>query len=156
MPVNETTAIGELRIEPIGETDPECVAALWRACGLVVPHNPPLADIAFAAGRTASDILLGFAGDELVASVMIGHDGHRGWLYYLAVAPNVQRSGVGARMVEAAEAWLRDRGVRKAQLMVRESNAGVIGFYERIGYERSPVVVMQRWLDRDDASAPGP
>jgi ribosomal protein S18 acetylase RimI-like enzyme len=143
-----------LRIEPIGDHDREAVVALWRACGLVVPHNPPLADIELAAGKPNSDILLGFTGNALVASVLVGHDGHRGWLYYLAVAPERQGEGCGAAMVRAAEAWLRDRGIRKAELMVRETNAGVIGFYERIGYDRAPVTVMQRWLVDDTLAEP--
>lgn len=144
----------ELRIEPIRATDPAIVAGLWGRCGLVVPHNPPLADLAFAAGREGSDVLLGFIGEELVASVMVGHDGHRGWLYYLAVTPDRQREGHGQKMVQAAEAWLRARGVRKAQLMVRASNTGVIDFYERIGYDRSPVAVMHRWLVDDPLADP--
>ena len=139
-----------LRIEPIGTTDPHILAEFWRRCGLVVPHNPPLA------GTQDSDILLSLLGDELVASVMVGHDGHRGWLYYLAVAPERRREGHGATMVRAAEAWLRARGVRKMQLMVRASNDGVIGFDDRFGYERSTVTVMQRWLVADPLAAPEP
>jgi ribosomal protein S18 acetylase RimI-like enzyme len=143
-----------VRIRPIGDHDREAVVALWRACGLVVPHNPPLADIALAAGKPNSDILLGFIRDVLVASVLVGHDGHRGWLYYLAVAPDRRNEGFGAAMVWAAEAWLRQRGIRKAELMVRDTNAEVIGFYERIGYDRAPVAVMQRWLVDDPLAGP--
>lgn len=139
----------DLRISVIGEHDPNAVADLWGECGLIVPHNPPLHDIAFAAAGATSEILLGMIGDRLVASVMVGHDGHRGWLYYLAVHPDWQGSGHGATMVDAAESWLRARGVRKVQLMVRETNVKVLGFYERIGYERSAVAVLARWLVED-------
>ncbi|WP_428393931.1 GNAT family N-acetyltransferase [Lichenicoccus sp.] len=81
--------------------------------------------------------------------VMMGHDGHRGWLYYLAADPNLRLRGIGRALIRAAEAWLRERGVRKAQLLVRRSNADVVSFYERIGFEHSTVIVMQRWIDKD-------
>ncbi len=79
----------------------------------------------------------------------MGHDGHRGWLYYLAADPNLRLRGIGRALIRAAEAWLRERGVRKAQLLVRRSNADVVSFYERIGFEHSTVIVMQRWIDKD-------
>lgn len=123
------------------------LAELWARCNLVVSYNPPLADIAFARGGAASEVLVGIEDDRVVASVLVGHDGHRGWIYYVAVTPDRQGSGLGARIVAAAEDWLRARGVRKVQLMVRPTNAAVLGFYEHLGYERSPVTVMQRWLD---------
>lgn len=122
------------------------LADLWEACSLVVSYNPPLDDIAFARSGKESDILAGILDDRLVCSVMVGHDGHRGWLYYVAVIPDQQGSGFGAMIVAAAEAWLRARGVRKVQLMVRPTNSRVLAFYEHLGYEPSPVTVMQRWL----------
>jgi ribosomal protein S18 acetylase RimI-like enzyme len=85
--------------------------------------------------------------ERVVGSVMVGHDGHRGWLYYVAADTSVRSRGIGREVVRAAEAWLRERGVRKAQLLVRRSNTGVVAFYERLGFEKSAVVVMQRWLD---------
>lgn len=138
---------GKLTVEPIGDDDRDTVVALWESCGLTRSYNPPQEDIALAAGKPNSDVLVGFLGEKLVASVLVGHDGHRGWIYYLAVLPEHQRGGLGAQMVNVAEEWLRARGIRKVQLMIRETNTGVIGFYERLGYERSPVAVMQRWLD---------
>jgi len=134
-------------IMPLPEGREQEVADLWEACGLVVAYNPPLDDIAFAIAGRESDILVGLRDERIVASVLVGHDGHRGWLYYVAVAPDLQGEGFGARIVAAAESWLRDRGVRKVQLLVRPTNARVLGFYEHLGYERSPVTVMQRWLD---------
>lgn len=135
-------------VEPATTGDRETVIALWRACGLVVPHNPPVADFERALGQPGSDILVAKIGDAIVGTVMVGHDGRRGCLYYLAVDPDRQRQGTGARLVAAAEDWLRERDIRKAQLMVRETNLGVVAFYERIGYDRAPVVLMQHWLDR--------
>lgn len=122
------------------------VIALWTACGLVVPWNDPAADIALATSRPCSAVLLGDEGRQLAASVMVGHDGHRGWFYYLAVSPAFRLRGFGRQMVEAAETWLADTGIPKAMLMVRNTNTAAIGFYERLGYDRSSSIVMQKWL----------
>ncbi|MGB3307161.1 MAG: GNAT family acetyltransferase [Thermomicrobiales bacterium] len=139
--------MGALQIRPLPDGRNQELADLWEVCGLVVSYNPPLDDIAFARASADAEILVGLIGDRIVASVLVGHDGHRGWLYYVAVAPDVQGSGHGAAIVAAAEEWLRKRGVRKVQLMVRSTNERVLSFYERLGFERSPVTVMQRWLD---------
>jgi ribosomal protein S18 acetylase RimI-like enzyme len=72
---------------------------------------------------------------EVAGSVMVGHDGHRGWLYYVAARPTSRSKGVGRRMVQAAENWLRQRGIVKAQLLVRETNTNVVSFYEHLGFE---------------------
>lgn len=129
---------------------PADVAALidlWQACGLVRPWNPPAADIALARGRPNSDILVAERGGRIVGSVMVGHDGHRGWVYYVAVAPDARRRALGRRLMAAAEAWVRECGVRKLELMVRDSNASVAAFYRAIGYRQEPVLVFARWLD---------
>jgi ribosomal protein S18 acetylase RimI-like enzyme len=94
----------------------------------------------------SSTILAGAIGQELVATAMVGHDGHRGWVYYLAVRPDRQGGGLGARMVRAAEAWLGERDVPKVNLMVRETNPAVLGFYERLGYADAAVRVLGRRL----------
>ena len=127
--------------------DEAAVATLWRRCGLVTSYNDPGADFRFARAGACSDVLVGFdAAGGIVGSVMVGHDGHRGWLYYVAAAPDARSARVGRRMVDAAEAWLRERGVVKAQLLVRDTNTAVVGFYERLGYETAPRVVMGKWL----------
>jgi ribosomal protein S18 acetylase RimI-like enzyme len=137
----------DLTIVPATAQDQDTVVALWRTCGLVAPYNPPDADFEFARGKPGSDVLVGRAADSIVATVLVGHDGHRGWIYYVAVDPAHQGAGFGAHIVAAAEQWLAERKVRKVQLMVRSTNAKVIGFYDRLGYERSEVTVMQRWLE---------
>lgn len=129
------------------EEDEAALVALWEACGLTRPWNPPGADIALVRRSGHGEILVAAEGDTIVGSVVVGHDGHRGWVYYLAVAPRHRRAGLGRQLMQAAEAWVAARGVRKLELMVRNSNAGVVEFYERIGYEREPVLVMSRWLD---------
>ncbi len=78
---------------------------------------------------------------------MVGHDGHRGWVYYVAVDPEVRRPDLGRAIMRAAEDWLRERGAVKVQLMVRATNSEVIEFYERLGYKSEEVTVMSRWLE---------
>lgn len=135
-------------IRPAREMDETATVALWRACDLVASYNDPHADFRFARAGAASEVLVAEGeGGRLVGSVMVGHDGHRGWLYYVSADPNARSRGIGRELVRAAEGWLRGRGVRKAQLLVRQSNAGVVTFYERLGFKQSAVVVMERWLD---------
>lgn len=123
------------------------VAELWRACGLVVSYNDPEADFRFALAKPSSDILVAIndAG-KIIGSIMVGHDGHRGWIYYVSVDPGYRRQGIGRQLVKAGEQWLTERGVVKVNLMVRETNTQVATFYERIGYEPMPRINMQKWL----------
>jgi ribosomal protein S18 acetylase RimI-like enzyme len=125
----------------------DAVVALWRACGLVVSHNDPASDFRFARAKSNSDVLVGMDGERvIVGSVMVGHDGHRGWVYYVAADPDRRDEGIGRAMMRAAETWLEQRNVVKVQLMVRETNTPVIAFYERLGFETIPRTVMQKWL----------
>lgn len=139
----------ELVIGPATPDQRDAVAALWRRAGLTTPYNDPHADFDRARGGPASDVLVGTDAGGLVATVMVGHDGHRGWLYYVAVDPDRQGGGLGRRMVAAGEDWLRARGVPKVQLMIRATNEPVMAFYDRLAYERSDVRVMQKWLTAD-------
>ena len=136
-----------IEIRSYSDADEAAVIALWEACGLTRPWNPPVADIAFLRSSGHGEILLAPDAAGIVGSVMVGHDGHRGWVYYLAVAPQRQRRGLGRRLMAAAEQWLAARGVRKIELMIRTSNGAAAGFYEKLGYDREPVLVMSRWLD---------
>jgi ribosomal protein S18 acetylase RimI-like enzyme len=129
--------------------DEHAVVALWRACDLVAPYNDPAADFRFAKSGPCSDVLLGVDDSgSIIGSVMVGHDGHRGWLYYVASGPASRGKGVGRLMVQAAENWLSQRGVVKAQLLVRETNTKVVSFYEHLDFETAPRVVMSKWLER--------
>lgn len=134
-------------IAPADAADAEAVIALWRACGLTRPWNDPARDFQSAIEGATSSILLLRDESGLAASVMVGFDGHRGWVYYLAVAPDRRRHGLGGRMMAAAEAWLRDRGAPKMQLMVREDNEAALGFYQALGLERQGIVTLGRFLD---------
>lgn len=123
--------------------------ALWRACGLVVPHNDPAADFRFAKRGPNSDVLVGVnRSGRIAGSVMVGHDGHRGWIYYVAADPAARGEGIGRQMTSAAEEWLRQRGVPKVQLMIRETNTAVADFYAKVGYVTEPRVVMSKWLTK--------
>jgi ribosomal protein S18 acetylase RimI-like enzyme len=138
-----------LTVKSAATEDEQAVVALWRACDLVASYNDPVADFRFAEAGPSSDVLVAVddAG-EVAGSVMVGHDGHRGWLYYVAARPTSRSKGVGRHMVQAAENWLRQRGIVKVQLLVRETNTKVVSFYEHLGFEVAPRVVMSRWLGK--------
>lgn len=133
--------VGPLTAHRYGEA-----AALWRATGLTRPWNDPLEDIHRSLAGPASTILACVVQDQLVATAMVGHDGHRGWVYYVAVEPGRQHAGLGRMMMSASERWLTERGAVKVHLMVRETNEQVTRFYEHLGYERSQVSVLAKWL----------
>ncbi|MBN8873003.1 MAG: GNAT family acetyltransferase [Rhodospirillales bacterium] len=137
----------QLTIRSARPDDEAFVVALWRACGLVASYNDPNEDFRFARAGAASDVIVGEDAQGVVrASVMVGHDGHRGWLYYVAADPACRGVGYGRQMVEAGETWLRARGVPKVQLLVRQTNTKVVAFYERLAYEVAPSIMMSKWL----------
>lgn len=133
--------------EAAAGADAEAVVALWRACGLTRPWNDPRADFDRALAGPASTVLVTRAEGMPVATVMVGHDGHRGWVYYLAVDPAARRAGHGRAMMAAAEGWLRARRIPKLQLMVREGNDAALAFYAAVGLERQAVVTLGRFLE---------
>lgn len=137
-----------MEIKELDQGHTDAAVRLWRACGLTRPWNDPAADFARALSG-ASSCVLGACGPtgELVGTVMVGHDGHRGWMYYLAVSPDHHRAGIGRRLVEAAERWVADRGLPKMMLMVRASNADVVAFYAGLGYDDQDTRVMGRFFD---------
>jgi ribosomal protein S18 acetylase RimI-like enzyme len=134
------------RIDEAGAGDAAAVVALWRDCGLTRPWNDPYDDFALALASDSSVVLVARDADGIVGSAMVGFDGHRGWVYYLAVAPAQRRAGIGRALMAAAEGWLRARGAPKMQLMVREENAAALGFYRSLGLERQELVTLGRFL----------
>jgi hypothetical protein len=122
--------------------------ALWQHCGLTRPWNDPHEDAGRALDGSASTVLACLRDDELLGTAMVGHDGHRGWVYYLAVRPDEQRGGLGRALMAACEQWVVARGIPKLQLMVRNDNDDVLAFYERLGYADDDVVVVSRRLDQ--------
>jgi ribosomal protein S18 acetylase RimI-like enzyme len=136
-----------MQIAEITAADFDAAAALWAEAGLTRPWNPPAADLHRALEGTTSTVLGAFTDNRLVGTVMVGHDGHRGWVYYLAVATAERGAGLGRRLTQAAETWLRENGAVKVQLMVRGSNPSVMGFYDRLGYADADVRVLAKRLD---------
>lgn len=121
--------------------------ALWHEAGLTRPWNDAHQDLRRAMRGTESTVLALLDGQRLVGTVMVGHDGHRGWIYYMAVRAEERGRGHGQRLLQACEQWVAARGVPKVQLMVRAGNDVVASFYERLGYERSAVTVLGRRLE---------
>jgi ribosomal protein S18 acetylase RimI-like enzyme len=130
--------------------DEQAVIALWERCGLVRPWNDARKDIRRKLRVRPDLFLVGVRDDEIVASVMAGYDGHRGWINYLAVAPEHQGEGLGRAMMEEAERRLRAEGCPKINLQIRRSNTGVIAFYSALGYREDDVVSMGKRLESDE------
>lgn len=145
--MTSTAPAPALAIAPIEDNDIADVIALWQRCGSTRPWNDPAADIALARKETNSTVLLGRNDGVLVASVLVGHDGHRGWVYYVTADPEHRFKGFGRAIMSAAEDWLRARGIAKLQLMVRKDNAKVHAFYQSIGYYNQETVTFAKWLD---------
>ncbi len=145
MPANHTLV--PILFRPATPQDRAEITELWAACGLTRPWNDPASDFDFALSGPASTILAGTAEDQIIASAMVGHDGHRGCVYYVSVHPDHQGRGLGQLLMNEAETWLRDRGVPKLNLIVRSENEQVVGFYESIGYLAEPNTQMGKRLD---------
>lgn len=136
-----------LTVAPIGDGDVADVIALWQRCGLTRPWNDPASDIALARKGENAAMLAGRDNSGIVASVLVGHDGHRGWVYYVAVDPDCRHKGYGRVIMDAAEQWLRRRGIEKLQLMVRSDNSQVQAFYRSLGYLEQERIIYAKWLD---------
>jgi ribosomal protein S18 acetylase RimI-like enzyme len=142
-----TVSSPPLSIAAIEDGDIADLIALWQRCGSTRAWNDPASDIARARKETNATVLLGRHDGALAASVLVGHDGHRGWVYYVTVDPDHRHKGYGREIMTAAENWLRARGIEKLQLMVRGDNAKVHAFYEALGYYDQERVVFAKWLD---------
>lgn len=135
-----------MTVDELTERDGDEAVALWEAVGLTRPWNDPVADFRRCDEGSSSAILGVRDGDRLVGTVMVGDDGHRGWVYYVAVATDRRREGIGSALLAAAEEWLRARGAVKLQLMVRDDNVAARAFYEERGFVVNDVTVFSRWL----------
>lgn len=129
-----------------GPDDAAAVTALWERCGLTRPWNDAGQDYARALAQDHSTVLLLENAGTLIGSVMVGDDGHRGWVYYLSVDPAHAQKGYGRLLMAAAESWLKERGCPKLNLMVRTDNAVAQGFYTALGYEHQEVTTFGKWL----------
>jgi ribosomal protein S18 acetylase RimI-like enzyme len=136
-----------LSVAPIADDDISSVVSLWERCGLTRPWNDPAGDIALARRDGNAAVLVGRDGGHIVASVMVGHDGHRGWVYYVSVDPEYRGKGFGRIIMAAAEQWLREREILKLMLIVRRDNAKVQAFYETLDYAEQERTMYAKWLD---------
>lgn len=141
--------MADMQIEVFAEQYRQALIALWTECGLVVPQNNPDKDIDRKLQVGADLFLLGVLDGEVVASVMGGYEGHRGWINYLAVKPSHQRKGYGQAMMAAVETRLREKGCPKINLQVRSTNTAVIAFYDALGYGNDNVVGLGKRLESD-------
>ncbi|MGC3987802.1 MAG: GNAT family acetyltransferase [Pseudorhodoferax sp.] len=138
-----------MQIRPYLEADEAAVVALWQACGLTRPWNDPHKDIARKLAVQRELFLVGALDGRIVASVMAGYEGHRGWVNYLAVAPELQGRGHGAALMQHVERELRARGCPKLSLLVRAGNSAVLDFYRRLGYAVDEAVPLGKRLIPD-------
>ena len=143
----------ELSIRAYRPGDRDAVVALWERCGLIVGYNDPDRDIALWRASPNAEIFVGEQSGRIVATVCIGHDGHRGYPYYVATDPDLQGRGMGRRMMRHAEAWLARFGVPKINVLVRDTNEKVRDFYRTIGYQETPRLVLGRWLTPDQGGS---
>lgn len=133
-------------IRELTSADRAAATHLWEQAGLTRPWNDPALDFDRALAGPTSTVLGALDAGAVVGTAMVGNDGHRGWVYYLAVAPGHRQRGLGRRMMDAAERWLWASGAVKVQLMVRDDNHEALVFYERLGYEDARTTVLARWL----------
>jgi ribosomal protein S18 acetylase RimI-like enzyme len=140
---------GGLRIRAFVVADTEPVVALWRSAGLVVPWNDPYRDIERKLTVQPELFLVGESDGTVVATAMVGYDGHRGWVNYLAVDPDRRGQRLGALLMAEAERLLAERGCPKLNLQVRSTNTGVIEFYRSLGYHVDEAVSLGKRLIPD-------
>lgn len=139
-----------LQIRAFAPADTEATVQLWQACGLTRPWNDPYQDIDRKLQVQPEMFLVGTdADDAVMASIMIGYEGHRGWLNYLAVHPSLQRQGHARRLVQLAEQMLTARGCPKLNLQVRAGNDAVLAFYASLGYAHDHSVCLGKRLIAD-------
>lgn len=139
-----------MQIRAFENSDEDSVVDLWRRCGLIRSWNDPYKDIARKMLVQSDLFLVGVVDDRIVATVMAGFDGHRGWINYLAVEPDDRRKGYGRMLMDRAEQLLRDLGCPKINVLIRHDNLDAIGFYERIGFRKDEVLSLGKRLERDD------
>jgi ribosomal protein S18 acetylase RimI-like enzyme len=144
-----------MEIRPFDLADEAAVVALWQRCDLTRPWNDPYKDIRRKLRVRPDLFLVGVLDGEVVATVMAGYEGHRGWINYLAVAPEHRRRGLGRAILAEAERRLREAGCPKINLQVRSTNREAVEFYRRVGFTVDDVVSLGKRLE-PDVPGPGP
>lgn len=135
-----------MNIREATQEDRSPITLLWQACGLTRPWNDPSKDLDLIETAPGGTLLVGEENGAIIASAMVGFDGHRGWVYYVAVRPDLQGQGHGASILSAAEEWLKDQNCPKVELVVREDNSDVLAFYYQQGYMREHRALMAKYL----------
>jgi len=138
-----------LLIRPFKEGDEDALVSLWNMCKLTVPWNNPYKDIARKLKVQAELFLVGYLEDKLIASVMAGYDGHRGWINYFAVHPDFQARGYGKQLMDNVENGLRELGCPKINLQIREGNDKVLSYYQKLGFVEEKRINMGKRLEDD-------
>ena len=139
-------------VRPFTPADVGAIIDLWKTCGLVVPQNDPWRDISRKMHVDPELLMVGVEDEQIVATVMAGYEGHRGWINYAAVHPDHRRRGYGRRMMGAAEQALEKLGCPKINLQVRSSNQDVVAFYQALGYQADDVISLGKRLVEDSGS----
>jgi ribosomal protein S18 acetylase RimI-like enzyme len=140
-----------MKIRAFEPSDEPAVILLWEKCDLLRPWNDPHKDIRRKLAVQPEMFLVGVSNREIVATVMAGYEGHRGWVNYLAVAPEHQGKGLGRAIMAEAEKRLERMGCPKLNVQVRGANGAAVGFYRRLGYRVDDVVSLGKRIERDDA-----
>ena len=139
-----------LVIRSYRKSDTKEVIELWQECGLVVPWNDPQRDIERKLSVQPELFLVGLINDEIISTAMAGYDGHRGWVYYLAVKPRYQQQEIGKQMMKETEIRLFELGCPKLNIMIRTTNLEVVNFYKSIGYKIDAVTSLGKRLEPDN------
>jgi len=139
----------QLFIRPFQTEDEASVVSLWQLCELTVPWNNPYKDIARKLKVQPELFLVGMLDSLLIATVMGGYDGHRGWINYLAVHPDFQGQGYAKQIMASVESELRKTGCPKINLQVRSGNDKVNTFYQKLGFTEDRALSMGKRLEED-------
>ena len=137
----------DIIISQANKNDVPAIISLWEKTKLTRPWNDPAKDIELSLNADTSTIFTARKNGSIVGSAMTGYDGHRGWIYYLAVDPDCQKQGIGKRLYNEAYRWLKEQGAPKFQILIRNDNEDVVSFYEKLGFEKSTSLLMARKIE---------
>ena len=138
-----------LLIRKFQESDEQGLVSLWNVCKLTVPWNNPYKEIKRKLCVQPELFLVGYFEDKLIASVMAGYDGHRGWINYFAVHPDFQNRGFGKQLMDYVENRLHELGCQKINLQIREGNKKVLSYYQKLGFVQEKRICMSKRLEED-------
>ena len=139
----------QMLVRPYRTDDEESLVSLWQVCELTVPWNNPHKDIARKLQVQPELFLVGILDSSLIATVMGGYEGHRGWINYLAVHQDFQGKGYGQEIMNSVETGLREMGCPKINLQIRTGNNKIASFYQKLGFTNDHVVSMGKRLEAD-------